>query len=77
MVDGQEADGWVAYGASANKYYASVDSEQQFIRFSDNKHNREKQWDIQSYNGETPPASMFDVPSNCEKRCPAYSGGCT
>ena len=76
VQEGQEADGWVAYGKSANKYYASADSEQRFLKFSDNKYGREKQWDIRDYSAETPPASMFSPPPNCQTRCPAKSGGC-
>jgi hypothetical protein len=76
VQEGQEADGWVAYGKAANKYYASTDSEQRFLKFSDNKLGREKQWDIREYSAETPPGAMFSPPPNCDTRCPAMSGGC-
>jgi hypothetical protein len=76
MQEGQEADGWVAYGKSANKYYASTDAEQRFLKFSDNKLGREKQWDIREYSAETPPPFLFAPPPNCQTRCPAMAGGC-
>ena len=56
MQDGEVADGWVAYGSAANKYYTSTDAKQRMIKFSDNKEGREKQWDIRKYSGATPPA---------------------
>ena len=73
---GQDADGWVAYGKAANKYWTTTDSEQRFLKFSDNKYNREKQWDIREYSGEKPPAGLFSAPVNCETRCPHSSVGC-
>ena len=77
MEGGQEADGWVAYGNAANKYWASTDSEQRFVKFWDNKNGKTKQWNIHEYSGDTPPADLFNAPANCDKRCPSlYSYGC-
>ena len=77
MEGGQETDGWVAYGSAANKYWASADSEQKFVKFSDNKNGRTKQWNIREYSGETPSAELFQAPDNCNERCPSlYDYGC-
>lgn len=76
MQDGQEADGWIAYGSAANKYWASIDSEQRFIKFSDDKKGSTKQWDIRTYSSDTPPSNLFNAPDNCQARCPASPNGC-
>jgi hypothetical protein len=77
VQDGVEADGWVAYGKSANKYYTSTDSSQRFLKFSDNKNGREKQWDVRQYSEQTPLEELFSPPANCNTLCPKKSGGCT
>jgi hypothetical protein len=72
----QEADGWVAYGSAANRYWASIDEEQRFVKFSDDKFGSVKQWDIRTYHADTPSATLFDKPEACDARCPASPNGC-
>jgi hypothetical protein len=74
--DGQLVDGWKVMGASANLYYASADAEQRMVKFSDDKLGSLKQWDINEYSRETPPARLFDTPPDCQTRCPATPDGC-
>jgi hypothetical protein len=77
MRDGVLADGWVAMGKNANKYYAAADASQRFVKFSDNKNHREKTWHIRKYSGAQPPAEMFRPPKNCATLCPKTPWGCT
>jgi hypothetical protein len=74
--EGVEADGWLVYGASDNHYYTTTDSEQKMLKFSEHKNGKLKQWDVFHHSQETPPASKFSPPPNCNTRCPKSSGGC-
>jgi hypothetical protein len=77
IQEGQEADGWLVYGASDNHYYTTIDSEQKMLKFSEHKNGQLKQWDILQYSGERPPADKFAAPPDCSARCPRKPGGCS
>jgi hypothetical protein len=76
VEEGEEVDGWIVYGSSANKYYTSIDGEQRFVKFSDNKNGGTKQWDVIDYSGDAPKPFLFDQPDDCDVRCPKSDYGC-
>ena len=70
-VGGQEADEWLAYGASDNHYYASVDSSRRPLRYMEHKNGKRKQWDFSEWQPVAPPRSVFEPPPGCDALCSA------
>ena len=70
-VGGQEADEWLAYGASDNHYYASVDSSRKPFRYMEHKNGKLKQWDFSDWQPVAPPRSVFVPPPGCDALCSA------
>ena len=70
-VGGQEADEWLAYGASDNHYYASVDSSRKPFRYMEHKNGKLKQWDFSDWQPVAPPRSVFEPPPGCDAICSA------
>ena len=70
-ISGQRADGWLAYGASDNHYYATTDPSRMPIRFMEHKNGKLKEWDISGWTPGAPPTDKFSTPPNCNTLCPA------
>jgi hypothetical protein len=69
LINGVEADMWLATTTMDNHYYAAADGSQRALRFMEHKHNVIKQWDFTQYSDAKPDSRLFDTPPNCEKLC--------